>query len=1338
MVYVQLVRHHSNSFKAGARITVSARGSKSLKKSKRTGSNDDGPKTAASEVSFGEVMARPPVNGSSEHVVTGYAYIPPPVPPLPPPTVQVSIPQDELSLSLQDAWKSANTNPKTSKADKMLLRVENGIQGAMAREAQGASELAIVETELTAVGVLETIENGIHSLAEGMPVLMNALDEVAKLHPFVGVAVMAFKAVWALEQKRRDNDKKILALHVEMKDMMSILLQLKTVKDVNAKAPNGETIKGRMQGIVETAANNIKGCANACDTYVKKKLVVKVIKGPIWEGKLAAFSGEFTKRRDEFQLALSMHTALGVDAAVRGIDSLADSSKAIEAKINMMMNLFAQMASPEQKELTRLAGDQKGTPSDEVLKKLNEEENRLLGAQGNGKDVQSATKDKQLADLKAELKTTADAAIAANMEVFDRKFEIQLRQIEEAVERAVKRQGDRIIGAVLSGPHDRIKDPNVHAVWQEMAWRGSVKARHFVMALRDHFQEDHKHKYKHKSTPPTDDKKAPEGADSEVSQPKVEVPPIPKEDEWALDFISVVRLQPISEAFDDDASGFVTVSEVNTFTSMRPHDWSIARWIAYWSIGHHQTMLSYAEKINEILTKMFAIRPHILPANKQAANSYLENVYIGVYSLVGSLEKRMINTGIQAKFDSYVTQEEERIRLNLESVKYDLDDSATLTLVAGEGRIERTVFPLLYLLLKRHLEIFRVGQKHTLDTEELWDAADTVTWVLDAVNARVELLQSVFQQQKLDVAQQFKSFSFGLYAAINNPDLLWADKVIQETEFADYHYEDSFEEPLPALDKILNYHADEERLDFAAYAPPGPPPTLDASLTVLHQAIGLFSKRWNGFLYWELDAPYPAVGMLSITFEPTALEGAIQRFTASERANSHKYNIDGECRLTGDDSDTMVVTFRRSFPAEGDYSTQHYHATWKIGSNTLMGTMGFDEDAAAYDKAFIFKQIEPQDACFMPAPIELKPVEVNDASGHNPKARAFWAFALNATLLRVRRDRWSWSYFKERRDHRKRFVELYIRSGQGTTAFGKSLSADELGELNKMEKTLTNLDSRFYHSLAEAQLAATVHHSASCDSCQGTIGGARVSCLVCQMKGTFNTVDFDDSPDCIASGVTRDDMQKPHLPHHDLIKLRRVLHIRDFGKTFHRAKDALAHARDLMKDTVISVPDVALVQSAVQTSAVSKRLSALPAKLAITIPASPARGPRSAVSTRTTQTALDVNTSTGPQCANCGRSLCLAIPSWYCVQCEEDTFICWECDAKGEMGIAELLKKMVHKFHAHDLVRVRDKVEEKELTMEERLEEAVKTMEVRMGKMEKTVDERLGRVEMLLEQILAR
>jgi hypothetical protein len=55
------------------------------------------------------------------------------------------------------------------------------------------------------------------------------------------------------------------------------------------------------------------------------------------------------------------------------------------------------------------------------------------------------------------------------------------------------------------------------------------------MALRDYYQEG--------------------GADSATKTEQ------PHEDDWALAYLNVSRLQPISEAFDDDASGFVTVAE---------------------------------------------------------------------------------------------------------------------------------------------------------------------------------------------------------------------------------------------------------------------------------------------------------------------------------------------------------------------------------------------------------------------------------------------------------------------------------------------------------------------------------------------------------------------------------------------------------------------------------------------------------------------------------------------------------------------------------------------------------------------------------------------------------
>lgn len=43
--------------------------------------------------------------------------------------------------------------------------------------------------------------------------------------------------------------------------------------------------------------------------------------------------------------------------------------------------------------------------------------------------------------------------------------------------------------------------------------------------------------------------------------------------EWTLEWITLTRLQPIIEAFDDDTSGFITIAEVNKFTTACPHGW---------------------------------------------------------------------------------------------------------------------------------------------------------------------------------------------------------------------------------------------------------------------------------------------------------------------------------------------------------------------------------------------------------------------------------------------------------------------------------------------------------------------------------------------------------------------------------------------------------------------------------------------------------------------------------------------------------------------------------------------------------------------------------------------
>ena len=89
---------------------------------------------------------------------------------------------------------------------------------------------------------------------------------------------------------------------------------------------------------------------------------------------------------------------------------------------------------------------------------------------------------------------------------------------------------------------------------------------------------------------------------------------------------------------------------------------------------------------------------------------------------------------------------------------------------------------LLYLLLERDLEIFRLARSTILHKDELWDSANTLEWVYRAVDDRHRDLESayvtrrlsrwmcphtfdipdLFKQQNRDPAEQFKVFAFEL------------------------------------------------------------------------------------------------------------------------------------------------------------------------------------------------------------------------------------------------------------------------------------------------------------------------------------------------------------------------------------------------------------------------------------------------------------------------------------------------------------------------------------------------------------------------------------------------
>jgi hypothetical protein len=96
-----------------------------------------------------------------------------------------------------------------------------------------------------------------------------------------------------------------------------------------------------------------------------------------------------------------------------------------------------------------------------------------------------------------------------------------------------------------------------------------------VLALHDHFSEKAGAALKqiHSITNNASDASAEDRLKDIATVANNAIPSTPPEDQWTLEYISVHRVKPLIEAVDDDSSSFVTVAEVNAFTSSRPAGW---------------------------------------------------------------------------------------------------------------------------------------------------------------------------------------------------------------------------------------------------------------------------------------------------------------------------------------------------------------------------------------------------------------------------------------------------------------------------------------------------------------------------------------------------------------------------------------------------------------------------------------------------------------------------------------------------------------------------------------------------------------------------------------------
>ncbi|KAF9059510.1 hypothetical protein BDP27DRAFT_468105 [Rhodocollybia butyracea] len=165
---------------------------------------------------------------------------------------------------------------------------------------------------------------------------MGVLDDLRKIHPVIDVVVLAFKAVVTLELQRRDNDQKVLILQVKMHDMMETFLQLQIITPDKKEPKRGFTVAESLTKLCDQISKDISSCGNLCDSYSKKRRLIKLLKSPIYEGRLSGYITSFIERRTELQTTLSMFTAHKIHAAI----SILENNEAVLQSISDSISLI--------------------------------------------------------------------------------------------------------------------------------------------------------------------------------------------------------------------------------------------------------------------------------------------------------------------------------------------------------------------------------------------------------------------------------------------------------------------------------------------------------------------------------------------------------------------------------------------------------------------------------------------------------------------------------------------------------------------------------------------------------------------------------------------------------------------------------------------------------------------------------------------------------------------------------------------------------------------------------------------------------------------------------------
>ncbi|KAJ6482876.1 hypothetical protein C8R47DRAFT_575379 [Mycena vitilis] len=700
-----------------------------------------------------------------------------------------------------------------------------------------------------------------------------------------------------------------------------------------------------------------------------------------------------------------------------------------------------------------------------------------------------------IATLKEEMAENLDAGLDRNMRTFSRKLQAQQAQLK-SLEHNIIRQVLKVQKTLRDGPHDRVQNSHIKALWKEMGWKLSVPDREFVLNLHDYLMDQYSQPTEFEEyfdNPPPDD--ATIERERDTLRKALLSARSRTQDKWALDLLTPRNIPKILEAFDGDGSGFVSVWEVNGLTSACPKDWNLLQWLAYWIVGSHLTVWQYRSKICAILQRMhhfaegFTPEPRgmnsILTANRFIVDEYLDGVW-HLDQILASIQPctESLDPHLADLADEYVSTEEKRLERILESLNYEIDGPDTLALIIGRHQIERNLFPVLYLLLKRHLEIIYEARNVFFSRDELLPCITSVRLILDSVFLRIQNLETSYIQQPGNIwnspADKFLRFAFGMYHRIRyTPELQIVD-VLRLSVLSDDEIE--VEHPTSVGGNtgfVLKFEVPPQPV----LSSPPRKPILSSPTEMTRDSIQTNSESgvcgpWTGYFNFSYDnrIRVDAIIELSLHVDCGALSGGGSYCAGRlEVTGSQEHSGKLTLALIGiPDDPTTNQGFRISF--SGQMVDDHASRQSCISGRWKDSNLG-----------------ESGELCLHRLPTWLHRFKYKLAQATARTPHALWMFVLAAVRQQVRVPN---SRFLPRPDLRD--LRLGVDLTRRQYVLG-SLDRDETEEYENLLLRSTPWEARVFRCLAKTTTTdLTLHMNASCSDCgRAVIREIRHRCLDC-------------------------------------------------------------------------------------------------------------------------------------------------------------------------------------------------------------------------------------------------